>query len=39
MMLVIVKSTPDTPEGKRGIKLAIDITANVVLIQNAVYFA
>jgi len=38
-MLVIVKSAPDTPEGRRWIKLAIDIAANVVLIQNAVYFA
>jgi len=38
-MLVIVKSAPDTPEGRRGIKLAIDMTAKVVLIQNAVYFA
>ncbi|NWF52965.1 MAG: sulfurtransferase complex subunit TusB [Nitrospirae bacterium] len=38
-MLIIVKSSPETPEGKRGIKLAIDMTANVVLIQNGVYFA
>jgi sulfur relay protein TusB/DsrH len=38
-MLIIIKSFPDTPEGKRGIKLAIDMAANVVLIQNAVYFA
>jgi sulfur relay protein TusB/DsrH len=38
-MLVIVKSAPDTPEGKRGITMAKDLAANVVLIQNAVYFA
>lgn len=38
-MLVIVKSAPDTPEGKRGIKLAMDMAANLVLLQNGVYFA
>ena len=38
-MLVIVKSAPGTPDGRRGIKLAIDMATNVVLIQNAVYFA
>ena len=38
-MLVIIKSAPDTPEGKRGVKLARDIAADVCLIQNAVYFA
>jgi len=38
-MIVIVKSAPDTPEGKRGIKMARDMAANLVLIQNAVYFA
>ncbi len=38
-MLVIVKSAPDTPEGKRGIKLARDMAADICLIQNAVYFA
>jgi len=38
-MLVIIKSSPDTSEGKRGIKLAMDMSANIVLIQNAVYFA
>ncbi len=38
-MLVIVKSAPDTPEGKRGVKLARDMAADLVLLQNAVYFA
>lgn len=38
-MLVIVKSSPDTPDGKRGVKLARDMAADLVLLQNAVYFA
>lgn len=38
-MLVIVKSAPDTIDGKRGIKLARDMAADLVLIQNGVYFA
>lgn len=38
-MLIIIKSSSDTPECKRGIKLAADMAANVLLIQNAVYFA
>ncbi len=38
-MLVIVKSAPDTADGKRGIKLARDMAADVVLLQNGVYFA
>jgi len=38
-MLVIVKSAPDTPEGKMGITMAKDVSANLVLLQNAVYFA
>jgi sulfur relay protein TusB/DsrH len=38
-MLVIVKSSPGTTDGTRGIKLARDMAADVVLIQNAVYFA
>jgi len=38
-MLIMVKSAPDTPEGKRGIKMAGNMAANVVLMQNAVYFA
>lgn len=38
-MLVIIKSAPDTPEGKRGVKLARDMAADICLIQNAVYFA
>jgi sulfur relay protein TusB/DsrH len=38
-MLVIVKSAPDTMDGKRGVKLARDMAADVVLLQNAVHFA
>lgn len=38
-MLVIVKSAPDTVDGKRGVKTARDMAADVVFIQNGVYFA
>lgn len=37
-MLVIVRNAPDTPEGKRGIKLARAMSADLVLLQNGVYF-
>lgn len=38
-MVVIVKSGPDTADGKRGVKLARDMAADLVLVQNGVYFA
>lgn len=38
-MLLIIKSSPDTPDGKRGIKLARDTASDVCLMQSAVYFA
>jgi sulfur relay protein TusB/DsrH len=38
-MLVLIKSSPDTPEGKRGFKLARDMASDMVLLQNGVYFA
>lgn len=38
-MLVIIKSAPDTTDGRRGVKLARDMAADIVLIQNGVYFA
>jgi len=38
-MLVMVKSSPDSTEGKRGVKLAMDMDADLILIQNAVYFS
>jgi sulfur relay protein TusB/DsrH len=37
-MLVIIKSAPETTEGKRGVSLARDMSADIVLLQNAVYF-
>lgn len=38
-MLVIVKSAPDTSDGKRGIQLARDMGANIAFLQNGVYSA
>jgi sulfur relay protein TusB/DsrH len=38
-MITIIKSSPDTPEGKRGFKLARDMASDMVLLQNGVYFA
>ncbi len=38
-MLVIIKSAPDTTEGKRAVALARDSGADICLIQNGVYFA
>lgn len=38
-MLVLVKSAPDTADGKRGVKLARDMAADLVLLQNGVSFA
>ena len=35
-MIVMIKSAPDTQEAKRGITLAGDLVADVVLIQDAV---
>jgi sulfur relay protein TusB/DsrH len=37
-VLVIVKSGPETTEGKRGIITAREMLADLVLIQNGVYF-
>jgi sulfur relay protein TusB/DsrH len=37
-MVVVIRSAPDTPEGKRGVKLACDMFADIVLLQNGVYF-
>jgi len=37
-MLVFIKSAADTPEGKRGLRLACDMSADIVLLQNGVYF-
>jgi sulfur relay protein TusB/DsrH len=38
-MIVMIKSAPDTPEAKRGITLARDLIADIVLIQDAVNLA
>lgn len=38
-MLLVIKSAPDTQEADRGISLAADLGADLVLIQNAVYLA
>ena len=38
-MLVIIKSAPATTEGARGLTLAKDGGADLVLLQNGVYFA
>ena len=38
-MLVIVKNAPDTADGQRGIILAKDMSADIILLQNGVYFA
>lgn len=36
-MLIIIKSSPETAEAKRGFQTAKDLSANVLLMQNAVY--
>lgn len=38
-MLMIVKNGIDTPEGKRGVQLSRELAADLVLIQDGVYFA
>jgi sulfur relay protein TusB/DsrH len=38
-MIVIVKSAPDTADGMRGVTLAKDGNADLVLLQNGVLFA
>ncbi len=38
-MLVMVKSGPDTAEGIGGLELASEGGADLVLLQNGVYFA
>jgi sulfur relay protein TusB/DsrH len=37
-MLIIIKSPPETTEGRRGVKLATYMSADIVLLQNGVYF-
>jgi sulfur relay protein TusB/DsrH len=37
-MIVLIKSAPDTPDGKRAVRIARDISADIVLLQNGTYF-
>jgi sulfur relay protein TusB/DsrH len=36
-MLVLVTSSPETKEAKRGLTIAQDLSLDLVLMQNAVY--
>jgi len=38
-MLVMIKSAPDTTDGALGLTLAKESGADLVLLQNGVYFA
>ncbi len=38
-MIVLIKSAPDTADGARGMTLAKEGGAELVLLQNGVYFA
>ncbi len=38
-MLVMIKSAPDTTDGARGLTLAKEGGADLVLLQNGVFFA
>jgi sulfur relay protein TusB/DsrH len=38
-MIIMIKSAPDTTEAKRAVMLAGDLAADIILVQNAVYFA
>ncbi len=38
-MLVIIKSPPDSQEARRAVRLAGDLAADVVLVQDAVWLA
>ncbi len=38
-MLVMIKSVPDTTDGALGLTLAKEGGADIVLLQNGVYFA
>lgn len=37
MMLIIIKSSPDTPEARRALDLAKSMNAGICLVQNGVY--
>lgn len=38
-MIVLVKSSPDTADGQRGVSLARDMAADLFLLQNGAYYA
>ena len=38
-MLILIKSAPGTREAMRGLRVAKDLSAKLVLMQNGVYFA
>ena len=38
-MIVMIKSAPDTTDGAAGVTVAKDSAADLVLLQNGVYFA
>jgi sulfur relay protein TusB/DsrH len=38
-MIVLIKSAPDTTDGATGVTAARDAAADLVLLQNGVYFA
>jgi sulfur relay protein TusB/DsrH len=38
-MLLLLKNSADTTEGKRGLKLATNLEADLVLLQNGIYLA
>jgi len=38
-MLVVIKSSPDSNEARRAVRLARDLAADIVLLQNAVWLA
>lgn len=37
-MIVLIKSAPDTLEGQRGVRIARDMSADIVFLQNGVCF-
>ncbi len=38
-MLVFIKNAPGTPEAKRGVRIARELAADIVFMQDAVYYA
>ena len=38
-MLIIIKSSPDTPEARQALNLAKSTNAGICLVQNGVYLA